>query len=555
MHPRTPQSAKPQQGNVSDATRQESPLHAPEQHPRDFTAPHVVILGAGASQACCPKGDANGRKVPLMRELVPVVGLGDLLSEYGIEYDEEDFEALYDDLVTSGRHPDLVRKLESKVYDYFSKLKLPEGPTLYDYLVLALRKKDLIATFNWDPLLLQAYRRNSRGIRPPKLAFLHGTVALGFCSEHKWLGRMGDSCRVCGRPLARTRLLYPVKHKDYNNKGPVIKDQWTLLRHYLENAYFLTIFGFGAPHTDAEAVDLMLNVWDKNRRRQLAQTNLIVKPGTSPESVQQKWKDFIVGSHYDIDDSFHKSWLFSYPRRTCVALWDTTMELNMRQANPFPRCKSLDEVHNWLKPLLAEEEDVDFRVTRWEAMCKDDPFDSARRNTMLMQAMRKDFLTEGHDPDEAPAFPNRKLNYSRVIIHSHENDAYPEPDETGHIGISTWFRADLFDITEKGLELWLDGQEAVFDKTGCWDLIEFDEPARKGNYQKRSVHIIGHIPFANIVRYSLKGDEWYVGPHIYCRFCTDEGPYDGIAHATAEEPHGDLHNFKYLNKDMRKRLP
>jgi hypothetical protein len=39
-------------------------------------------------------------------------------------------------------------------------LKLPEEATIYDYLVLSLRSPDIIATFNWDPFLYQAFERN-----------------------------------------------------------------------------------------------------------------------------------------------------------------------------------------------------------------------------------------------------------------------------------------------------------------------------------------------------------------------------------------------------------
>ena len=38
-----------------------------------ISRPHVVILGAGASAAAFPKGDRNGRRLPLMDDLVQVV--------------------------------------------------------------------------------------------------------------------------------------------------------------------------------------------------------------------------------------------------------------------------------------------------------------------------------------------------------------------------------------------------------------------------------------------------------------------------------------------------
>jgi hypothetical protein len=48
----------------------------------------------------------------------------------------------------------ILERLERAVFDYFSSLQLPDEPTLYDHLVLSLRPKDVIATFNWDPFLI-----------------------------------------------------------------------------------------------------------------------------------------------------------------------------------------------------------------------------------------------------------------------------------------------------------------------------------------------------------------------------------------------------------------
>lgn len=65
-------------------------------------APHVVILGAGASLAAFSDGDAHGRRLPLMANLVKTVGLETLLAEYGVTKGYEDFESLYDGLSASG---------------------------------------------------------------------------------------------------------------------------------------------------------------------------------------------------------------------------------------------------------------------------------------------------------------------------------------------------------------------------------------------------------------------------------------------------------------------
>lgn len=61
-------------------------------------SPHVVILGAGASLAALPNGDKNGRILPLMNNIVEVVGLQPLLDKFGVKYEGQNFESFYNDL-------------------------------------------------------------------------------------------------------------------------------------------------------------------------------------------------------------------------------------------------------------------------------------------------------------------------------------------------------------------------------------------------------------------------------------------------------------------------
>jgi len=63
-------------------------------------------------------------------------------------------------LLSEFRYNNLVSEIEDEVESYFSGMDLPEEATLYDYLVLSLRNKDIIATFNWDPFLAKAFQRN-----------------------------------------------------------------------------------------------------------------------------------------------------------------------------------------------------------------------------------------------------------------------------------------------------------------------------------------------------------------------------------------------------------
>jgi hypothetical protein len=136
-------------------------------------APHVVVVGAGASIAAYKHWGQSGPSLPSMQNLIDVLDLRNESEARGYSDDGMGFESFYDDLVTSGADPELRETIEKRTHGYFSSLELPAKPTIYDYLILSLRNKDLIASFNWDPFLLQAYRRNAiRGPQSlPEIAF------------------------------------------------------------------------------------------------------------------------------------------------------------------------------------------------------------------------------------------------------------------------------------------------------------------------------------------------------------------------------------------------
>jgi hypothetical protein len=318
-------------------------------------SPHVVILGAGASIASYLHSGKIGKPLPEMKDLIDVLELRQEIERASLN-PGRDFEAFYDDLVTSDSNPQLQTTIENRVWDYFSSLSLPCRPTIYDYLILSLRDKDLIATFNWDPFLLEAYRRNIPATKLPRIAFLHGNVGVAICEKDKIAGLIWQRCSKCGLALKPSRLLYPVKHKDYNS-DPFIKSEWEVLRSYLNHAYFLTIFGYSAPNTDVEARNLMLEVWRKNPTLQLAEVEII--DIRRREELESNWNEFFVSHHYGITDNFFNSYLMKFPRRSCDAFAEATLMLQPWHDNPFPRCDTTDELHKWIKPLLNEEEEYE----------------------------------------------------------------------------------------------------------------------------------------------------------------------------------------------------
>lgn len=261
----------------------------------DWKTPHVVLLGAGASRATCASGDKNGKALPLMADFATTTGLRPLLERFGLNPDGN-FEDAFSEL-WARKQTDAVKEIETAIEGYFGALELPDSPTIYDHLVLSLRGSDLIATFNWDPLLMQAYvRSRAADLTLPRLAFLHGNVCAAYCPNDRVAGPAGARCRHCGKQFVRAPLLYPVKEKNYA-ANQFIANEWQLLKWGYENAFMITIFGYSGPKTDQEALAAMQAAWGDKNQREMEQTALIVAPSDNEERVSDQWDRFIHTHH------------------------------------------------------------------------------------------------------------------------------------------------------------------------------------------------------------------------------------------------------------------
>ena len=57
--------------------------------------PHIVLLGAGASVATIPNGDANGKRIPVMKNLIKTLNIEHLINDLPNDIKESDFENIY----------------------------------------------------------------------------------------------------------------------------------------------------------------------------------------------------------------------------------------------------------------------------------------------------------------------------------------------------------------------------------------------------------------------------------------------------------------------------
>ncbi|GAB2538938.1 hypothetical protein [Spirosoma aerophilum] len=240
---------------------------------------HVVILGAGASIASTYRNaERNGKRLPSMDNFIDLVGLDDLVEEVPANLRANNFEKLYGNLHRESPDSEILVEIENRIKEYFGNMELPNEPTIYDYMVLSLRSKDLIATFNWDPFLFQAWSRNRRFTKDiPHLSFLHGNVAIGYSKEDKRCGPVGMQVRRDGGLLEPTKLLYPVEQKNYTD-DEFINIEWERVKHWLSKdsgTVRATIFGYGAPVSDVEAVKLLNYAWGTPDDRAMEQFEVI----------------------------------------------------------------------------------------------------------------------------------------------------------------------------------------------------------------------------------------------------------------------------------------
>lgn len=282
---------------------------------------HTVILGAGATMATIPKGDKNGKYSSVMDGMIQKLGMEDLLKDINLETTSRNIEDIYSELHLKPEYKNIVKEMEIRLYDYFDSLELPDSPTVYDFLILSLTEKDVIATFNWDPLLIQAFVRCHRiTSNLPKILCLHGNVAMGYCKEHKEFGTKDAICPVCRKNLKPINLLYPVREKNYK-KDEYISACWDAVDYIIENSYMLTIFGYSAPTSDYEAVQLLKKAWGDKEKRQLEEVSVI--DIIEENDMRNKWDDFIYSHHYRYTDNFFESYLGMFPRRSCETVFAT----------------------------------------------------------------------------------------------------------------------------------------------------------------------------------------------------------------------------------------
>ena len=119
--------------------------------------------------------------------------------------------------------------------------------------------------------------------------------------KHRWHGFRWGRCGECREPYEAVQLFYPVWQKNYQADG-FVADQWETLRAFMKHAYWITIFGYSAPATDVEALQLLNDMATENSLRAWGDVEIIdIK---EQHELHEKWKPLFVRGHYSLLSRF-----------------------------------------------------------------------------------------------------------------------------------------------------------------------------------------------------------------------------------------------------------
>lgn len=337
-----------------------------EKYIHDFilNRPHVFILGAGATIAAIPHGDKNGLKCSVMNNFIEELNLSPLLASVKLKTTSSNLEDIYSELDSIPEYSSVKDELENQIIRKFSQYVLPAKPTIYDYLILSLRSKDYIFTFNWDDLLIQAYNRVCTITKDlPQLVFLHGNIGVGICNDCKAIQSYRNShCYKCfSIEIHRPKLLFPVKKKNYNS-DPYISNSWNGFLEIIKNASILTIFGYSAPKTDVEAIAAMRIAFSSTFRKYDQIEIIDVKPESE---LLDTWHDFIEPTNFHVNTykNLFDSIIGEFPRRSIEGYYKRNFNGWWGESTlKLQACSNFKDLQAMVSTLIQNENQGNFEV-------------------------------------------------------------------------------------------------------------------------------------------------------------------------------------------------
>lgn len=182
-----------------------------------------------------------------------------------------------------------------------------------------------------------------------------------------------------------------------------------------------------------------------------------------------------------------------------------------------------------------------------------------KRNLALRNKMKKELLQKVDQQywEHAMYEPWIRFTYHNILVRNVDDRSFPDAHETPAGQMSSWYKGELWDFYENGLELISMGGsgEAIFDKHGRWDVLHWDNDTRRDNpdYTVVRCNQFLRIPYDYIVSLDMETDQYYGIPSLYVEYLKDGMPYEAIVYGQAG-----VYELKklthYFDNNMREKL-
>jgi hypothetical protein len=88
----------------------------------------------------------------------------------------------------------------------------------------------------------------------------------------------------------------------------------------------------------------------------MEQMEIVNRPGSDHEELEEKWQPFIHSHHFEIHDSFFESWMSNHPRRSGEPYFNQYWRAQFIDNNAVPpNITDLCNLIAWFDPLMGVE--------------------------------------------------------------------------------------------------------------------------------------------------------------------------------------------------------
>ncbi|MXN91102.1 hypothetical protein GR160_07650 [Flavobacterium sp. Sd200] len=125
--------------------------------------------------------------------------------------------------------------------------------------------------------------------------------------------------------------------------------------------------------------------------------------------------------------------------------------------------------------------------------------------------------------------PDLKFIYGRLMVRSADDRLYPDVDRDKPM----WYRMELWDFYDYGLEFINNGCKIIFDKEYNWDYLEEDDPRISNpDYRYNHFHGFARISYDDMVEYDPETDGYYGYSSLFCHFRHNDRPIIEVSYGT-----------------------